>query len=104
MKNNYMTIEMTNEEIKANPFFNVDSTQDFYHFIGEKFAPYDEIKSIDCTKINVAKNIEESWYEYGEEKGIPYWEVGMLLVMSGPKALDHLMPNIVELEDGAIEY
>lgn len=104
MKNNYMTITMTDEEVKANPFVNVSSNQDFYHFIAEKFAPYDEIKSIRCTKINVAKNIQEYWFDYGKLHGIASWEMVMILAMSGPKALDYLGANVVELEDGAIEY
>lgn len=105
MKNEYMIITLTPDEITEFPFVNVETAcGDFYHLIGEKFAPYEKITTIDCTKVNVAKNIQESWYEYARKNGIKTSDLTMLLLFSGPKAPETIKGNCVELEAGAIEW
>lgn len=70
-----------------------------------------EIK-FDCTKINVAENIQDGFYEHYlaliRENDIYSHEnearadVTMLLVMSGPKTDKELKANEVEIFDGFI--
>lgn len=66
----------------------------------------------DCTKINIAENIQDNLYEYYKTKARetdPYLsdndiKVGttMLLAMSGPKVDDSLKANEVEIFKGFI--
>lgn len=105
MNNPKMMIRMTDEQIKENPFITAEGRTPFYSFIGEKFAgSYDDVKSIDCRKVNVARNIQNSWFEYAKENGITVEDLNMMLLFSGPKALDEIPDNLVELEENAIEY
>ena len=104
MQNKYTLFRMTDEEIKAYPFLTADGKAGFYRFVGERIAPYDSITSIDCTKVNVATNIQEEWFDYAKHHGIASADLSMALLMSGPKALETLQKNYVELEEGAITY
>lgn len=75
---------------------------------------YENLSKInyDCTKINVADNIQDGFYtEYGRllresDPNIPYTEVTagitMHLAMSGPKVDTTLKANEVEVFDGFI--
>ena len=104
MKNNHMVMVMSNKEIVSNPFVDKEGKSLFYRFVAEKFAPYDDIKSIDCRKINVAKDIQAAWYNYASDNGISASDLSMTILFSGPKALPELPDSTVELEDGAIEW
>lgn len=105
MKNEYVTLNMMESEIEENPFVTTDGKAAFYKFICKAIGlDYENIKSIDCRKVNVAFNIQECWYRYAKENNIPTTDLSMLLLMSGPKAMENIKDNTVELEDGAIEY
>lgn len=76
--------------------------------LGEKNWNAENIR-FDCTKINVAKNIynamessavEEFGYKHRAED--IQTEFAMLWCMSGPKAIDGLGTNEVEVEEGFI--
>ena len=66
----------------------------------------------DCTKINIAENIQDGFYEYYlaliREKDIYYHEneamadITLVLAMSGPKVDKALKANEVEVFDGFI--
>ena len=105
MKNEHMIITMTTDEIKENPYVDKDGGAAFYRFIASKFTDsYDKIKKIDCTKVNVAENIRDAWFDYGEGNGISGTNLAMLILLNGPKALASVPTNCVELEAEAIEY
>lgn len=105
MKNDYMIIRLTDEEVKSNPFMTKEGKAPFYRLVCEKIGlDFDNIKSLDCTKINVARNIQDAWYDYAKENDITTFDLTMCLAMSGPKAPEELEENTVELEDGVIEW
>ena len=66
----------------------------------------------DCTKINVAENIQDDFYNYyydvakARDESMPESEirvgVTMLLAMSGPKVDKELKANEIEVFDGFI--
>ena len=64
----------------------------------------------DCCKVNVAKNIQDGFYErytaIGREQNLSDEDVRasitMLLVISGPKVDENLADNEVEVFDGFI--
>lgn len=65
----------------------------------------------DCRKINVAKNIykmmeEAAVIEFGEQHGDESVrnQFAMMWCMSGPKAMDHLKDDEVEIKDGFVTY
>lgn len=108
MKNKEMIITMTPEEIKENPFISKDGKLLFYRFVAKEFCGFDNLKNLNCCKINVAKNIQDAWFDYVKEN----WEdpekastgLAIELAISGPKALGHIPDNCVELEAEALEW
>ena len=106
MKNAYTIIALTPEQITQNPFVDTDGKARFYRMIADIFG-YDwnsDNFGMDCRKINVATNIQDSWYKYAEVNGINEEALTTCILMSGPKAIDTLGDNIVEIEGGAITY
>lgn len=65
----------------------------------------------DCRKINVAQNIMDkmrdsaiqTFADRANERDIVY-EFNMMWCLSGPKAVDYLNDNEVEVEEGFINY
>ena len=105
MKNYYVKIIVSDEAIKENPFITKDGEALFYRYVCDLFGvSYDNIKSIDCCKVNVASNIQDAWYNYANENNMDSVGLTMMLAISGPKALKELDDNTIELEEGAIEY
>lgn len=105
MKNDYMIIGLTYEEVKSNPFMTKEGKAPFYRLVCEKIGlDYDDIKCLDCTKINIARNIQDAWYDYANESDINNRDLTMCLLMSGPKTSAELKDNCVELEEGVIEW
>lgn len=74
----------------------------FYKKVAEEFQiPFETGYGFDCTKIRIASNIKEQWYEqfikeYGEAH---CWEINMKLCMSGPRVEQYLRDNEVEIEE-----
>ena len=95
--------------IKSNPMDIVD----LYRAVAMKMG-YKSTRELhyDCTKINVAPNIQDNFYEYYAEyakqmsPNLPESEINvsitMLLAMSGPKVDKDLKANEVEVFDGFI--
>ena len=55
---------------------------------------------IQCTHVNIAKNIQNAWYDYVREQGLmSEYEFTNVLLWKGPKAVDYLDDNTVELKD-----
>ena len=86
-----------------------------YH-VDDNWYEYRENRNLkikyNCTKINVAENIQDDFYEYYAEKikeeqptlseNDIKTGITMLLVMSGPKVDNALKANEVEVFDGFI--
>lgn len=96
---------LTNEQIKNNPFVDVNKHPAFYKLIKKLYkTETHEVSQIDCTKINVAKNIQKEWFDYAEKHNIDKTDLAMGICFSGPKALDTLPDNTVEILDGCLTY
>ena len=72
--------------------------------------PYDNPKfQVNCTKINVAANIQDGFYkayeklvrEKGQFNDETTYQITMILCRSGPKAYDDFPDNTVEVQRGA---
>lgn len=101
MKINSTIYELTPEEIKEHPYVK-DRQPEFYKFIARTIVGESDDWNIDCRKINVAKNIQKSWYDDAKAHGIPEYDLTMDLAMRGPKALDTLPDNCVEILENGI--
>lgn len=85
------------------------TVSDFYDYIATLMG-YEDTRELkyDCTKINVAANIQDNFFEFYKEMNpdMPESEVNagtaMLLACCGPKVDDELQANEVEIFDGFI--
>lgn len=96
-------ITLTPEQVKAHPFVtnkdDKNTTINFYNFLW-KLERIPDNATIRCTHVNVAPNIQQSWFDYvKEQEMMTPAELSMLLLMHGPKAIDNLADNTVELQD-----
>ena len=92
---------LTDDEVKSAPFVRAkDDAEElsFYPLIRKLMDKQDEV--LDCTKICVARNIQDSWMDYFKAHGIEGWEVAMMLVCSAPKVDESLADNEVSFEAG----
>lgn len=98
-------LAMEPHEIKQYPFLTKDGHAGFYNYIRKRLeTPNEEVDVIDCTQINVAKNITDAWFEYADENNIPRNDLSMMILFNGPKTCEQLVSNIIELQEGAITY
>lgn len=96
-------ITLTSEQVKEHPIItkkgNPDSLIHFYDFIA-KYEHIPDNAMIRCTHINIAENIQKAWYDYVREHDLMSdSNFTMLLLMNGPKAVNYLKDNTVELQD-----
>lgn len=72
---------------------------EFYDNIANNYvkAVLGSNQKYDCRNIEVAKNIQDAWFEYYSELGCESCEVAMLLLMSGPKVNEELQDNEIEV-------
>ena len=83
---------------------------DFYDAVAREMGCADKATNYDCTKIDIAPNIQDGFYEFysnsAKANGVPESEITvgitMLLAMSGPKVNRDLKANEVEVYDGFI--
>ena len=76
----------------------------FYRNVATELG-YEETENTkyDCREINVASNIQDSWFDYYKETyNAQNWEIAMLLACSGAKVDNELADNEVEIFDGFI--
>lgn len=88
-----MVLQLTNREICDNPIIKVindEATLGFYPFICSKAGLDSTGKIFDCTKINIAKDIQESWYDYIKSLNMDLVAFTMFLLDKGPKVDDNL--------------
>lgn len=98
-------IILTDEQITKNPFITENQESAFYNLIRQLCAKENKtIKSIDCTKINIARNIQNAWYDYAKAHNIDTTSLSMSLLFAGPKALERIPDNTVEILDDCITY
>lgn len=115
----YTTYKMTDEEIKDHPYIGKDGEAAFYRFILKKACgvDYDEISSCSCSEIDVAKNIQDHWFNSEHERIInehiakhgyepsegtmkeAQTQFAMLLALNGPKAMEDLPDNTVRFSE-----
>ncbi len=102
MKTKKIICELTPDEIVNHPFLTKDGKLDFYSFIAKHLTGKSDDWKVDCRKINVAKNILNSWYDYVTENGLSEQYLTTNLAVYGPKALDTVPDNCVEIEEYGI--
>lgn len=55
---------------------------------------------IRCTHVNIAKNIQNAWYNYVREQELmSEYDFTKILLWKGPETVDYLADNTVELKD-----
>lgn len=94
--------ELTPDEIANHPFLTKDGKLAFYSFIAKHLTGKSDDWKVDCRKINVAKNILNSWYDYATANGFSEHYLITNLAVYGPKALDSVPDNCVEIEEYGI--
>ena len=79
---------------------------EFYHAVAKEMGYADTSElHYDCTKIDIAENIQNGFYDYYTKEMHPAADtvsVTMLLAMSGPKVNRDLKVNEVEVFEGFI--
>ena len=103
------TITLSQNDIQDNPFINAHGDACFYRklvsIIGEPFGKnFDDISSLDCTRILVSSDIQDTWIEAMSQAGHPSESIMMTLANWGPKADDSLEAHTVVLQDGALQF
>lgn len=92
---------ISKETIKS--FINEMSLATFYGNVAKEFGVTTP-DMYDCTKINVAVNIYDQWYEqWAKETNIPDYELSTHLLMCGPKVDGGLQDDEVEILPGFYE-
>lgn len=98
-------IKLNDAQVTENPFITHDGKSAFYNLIEQLCAKENKtVKSIDCTKINIAQNIQTSWYDYAKAHNIDTTDLTISLLFAGPKALENIPDNTVEVLDNCITY
>lgn len=99
-----MLLTLTPEQIENHPFIK-DGHASFYNLIQTLCNPKGkEIRSLDCTKILIANNIQDSWFENAKKTGLDTTDLGMVLLCHGPKVDTTLSDNTVLLEPNCITF
>ena len=102
-----MIITLDENQIQTIPFASADGDAAFYQFLFTEITgkPWDECNDMDCSRINIAENIQTSWFrqyrEISDKSNLDAdTALAMFLVMYGPKVDKKLKDNTVELLDG----
>ncbi len=93
-----LILTLTDAEIDSYPIFH-----GFYSMLGKRLG-YIETSNTryDCTKISIAKNIQDKCFEYHERLGNDTASIAMNFCMSGPKVDNTLKDNHISIETGYI--
>ena len=105
-------LTLTPEQMNENGFFKKD--EDNVPFASNKFfklithevsgRDFSEVEQIDCTKIKIANDIQESWFQEGKDNGHEMTNMIGFLLMYGPAVKQELKEHQVEVENGAITF
>lgn len=101
-----LLINLTQTDIENNPFIK-DGQLHFYRFLIERITgiTYDpkKIKTVDCTKISISRNISEYWKETVEkDSSMAEDDFAFLMFIHGPKVNENLRNNQILLEPYSI--
>lgn len=96
--------DLTDSEVLENPFISSEKRGlPLYEYVADVLGFDTKLPEIryDCRKINVSKNIQDSWYENysGDSTGL-----SMSICCSGPKVDNTLPSNQIEVFDGFVAY
>ena len=79
-----MLINLKKEEVLEHPLWD-----GFYEMLCEKLGiNFDDVQSIDCTKVNVSPDVQELWFEAAKAADIPEFELSQMILVYGPKAVE----------------
>lgn len=100
-----MNFELTKTELAEHPFWD-----GFYPLIVKKATGrgYDDVRNIDCRKVNTTPDIQEIWFAMFKELQAPEFELASMLLMYGPKSclegerLVELLPGAITFNDGTV--
>ncbi len=97
------TLTLTQKEIENNPFYDKDHHAAFYRMIVPKICgrAYDDIDNIDCRKLIIAPDIQDSWYR-NRPNDVDSVTLTMGLAISGPKVDHSLKPGEVRWTDDCV--
>ena len=95
---------LTQEEVETNPYCDKDHKAAFYRMFAKKAygMSWDDVKGLDCRKVIVSPDIQESWYK-NRPADVSEVQLTMALAMSGPKAEHALPPLTVRWADDCIK-
>lgn len=75
---------------------------ELYDRVAKQLGFNPTVSRYNCTKITVAKNIADNIFDYYKDQGVEESSVGMTWVIYGPKAVETLDHNEIEIEDGFV--
>lgn len=102
-------LALTQDEVRGNPFVDGNGDAAFYRkAVSVACAPlrkdYDDVASLDCTRILVSPDIQDVWIESMQEMGHAPESVMMTLANWGPKADASLAERTVVFQEGALAF
>lgn len=102
-------IALSADQVRDNPFVDAEGRASFYRMaVDVACAPfrknYDDVESLDCTRILVSADIQDSWVESMQEMGHSQESIMMTLANWGPKADKSLPERTVVFQEGAIAF
>ena len=94
------TIQTMDVRIKPEDSMNVTSLVSFYDNVAETMGLDKDAVRYDCTKIDVARNIQDSIFKSWEKLGASDFDIGMTWCNSGPKTDDKLPRDTIRIDHG----
>lgn len=91
---------LSDECIKEHPLILLkeDTRTSFYMWLRENMNISDDYK-IDCTKIHIAKNIQDAWIDCASKAGIDNVSINMTLLSYAPRVDEELNNNEICIYD-----
>jgi hypothetical protein len=92
---------LSDECIKSHPMIMLENDQkeSFYSWLRKAMNVGDEY-NMDCTKIHIAKNIQDEWVNYAQKSGIDNIDINMTLLQYAPRVDEILGVNQIRIYDG----
>lgn len=100
-----ITISLTDEEIRENPFCDKNGKPAFYNFL-EKSITNNTVETIDPCKISISKDIADAWEHYCRTEMGENYLIGfaMMIVNQGPHIDDKLPEHTVVICEDAFSF
>lgn len=92
---------LSDECIKVHPLILLkeDARTSFYTWLRESMNISDDY-NMDCTKIHIAKNIQDEWVDCASKAGIDNVSINMTLLNYAPRVDETLSDNEICIYDG----